>query len=338
MKALLLIHPDFDAVWPFAGDYMAKLLATRDETVAKRLTPADTGPASTYVDRPTEYGRLVCFGVPFTANCLARFSALQELVVPEPPPADTKPLLSDRGVTVVTHLSQGHWGQAVAEFGLALTLRGLRRLPQTHASIVHSHEDWDYSPPGGVGRPGGRGQQFGDDPRFTHGTLSGKRVRIAGAGNIASRYAQWAHMLGADVAMWDPYAPEPAFHRTGARREFHLNRLVEDAEIFAPIIPLTPSTRGLITAGLIDRLPQGCLLLLITRAEICDFASVRRRVLDDELSLAADVFDIEPLPIGDSLLGRHNVVHTPHNAGRTLHSNEQFAETLFAQLRPIDRT
>jgi phosphoglycerate dehydrogenase-like enzyme len=47
--------------------------------------------------------------------------------------------------------------------------------------------------------------------------------------------------------------------------------------------------------------------------------------------LAADVFDIEPLPLDHPLLGRHNVVHTPHNAGRTVHANQQWAELLTKQ-------
>ncbi|WJH37235.1 hypothetical protein N6H14_01855 [Paenibacillus sp. CC-CFT747] len=134
---------------------------------------------------------------------------------------------------------------------------------------------------------------------------------MVGAGNIASRYASFVHMLGADVAMWDPYASEPCFHRAGARKEWHLDRLVRDAEIFVPMVPLTDQTRGLVTAELIRALPQGALVVLATRANICDMEELRRRVLADELSLAADVFDIEPLPLNDPLLGRHNVVHTP---------------------------
>ena len=74
---------------------------------------------------------------------------------------------------------------------------------------------------------------------------------------------------------------------------------------------------------------------LVTRADICDMPSVRRRVLADELALAADVFDVEPLPLNDPLLGRHNVVHTPHNAGRTRQANELYAAMLVAQFEPI---
>jgi phosphoglycerate dehydrogenase-like enzyme len=45
-------------------------------------------------------------------------------------------------------------------------------------------------------------------------------------------------------------------------------------------------------------------------------------MLANELALAADVLYIEPLPLHDPLLGGHNVVHTPHNAGRTRLANE----------------
>ena len=80
---------------------------------------------------------------------------------------------------------------------------------------------------------------------------------------------------------------------------------------------------------------MGCLVVLVTRADICDMPTLRRRVLADELALAADVFDIEPLPLDDPLLGRHNVVHTPHNAGRTRQANERWAEALLVQFTPV---
>jgi phosphoglycerate dehydrogenase-like enzyme len=140
-------------------------------------------------------------------------------------------------------------------------------------------------------------------------------------------------MLGADVAVWDPYAAEPAFHRAGSRKEWYLERLVRDAEIFVPMVPLIEGTKGLVTAELIRMLPQGCIVVLATRAGICDMEAIRRRVLADEISLAADVFDIEPLPMDDPLIGRHNVIHTPHNAGRTKEANFKWAEMLAAQFQ-----
>ena len=59
-----------------------------------------------------------------------------------------------------------------------------------------------------------------------------------------------------------------------------------------------------------------------------------RRVLNDELALAADVWDAEPVPLDSPLLGRHNVVHTPHNAGRTIDANRARADDAIARFRP----
>ena len=39
--------------------------------------------------------------------------------------------------------------------------------------------------------------------------------------------------------------------------------------------------------------------------------------------------------ITDPLLGRHNVVHTPHNAGRTRQANEAWAAKLVEQFEPV---
>jgi phosphoglycerate dehydrogenase-like enzyme len=337
MSSLIVVHPDFDATWPFAADHLHALWSARGPLEFVRLAGGDRRPVGQVVMRPQSVTRLVALDVPLTAGCLERFAALREAAVEGDYRLLAEPvaLLRAHGVQVYTQQTEGFWGQSVAEFGLALTLCGLRRIPQLHHQILTSHAPWDYEPPDGVGRPGARGAQYGDDLRFTNGTIAGKRVRVVGMGNIGSRYASFAHMLGADVAAWDPFASEPCFHRASARKEWHLDRLVRDAEIFAPMLPLTSSTSGIVTAEHIRALPQGCLVVLVTRAAICDMPALRQRVLTDELALAADVFDVEPLPLDDPLLGRHNVVHTPHNAGRTRHANERWAEALAAQFAPF---
>jgi len=332
ISSAILVHPKFDASWPFAADHAHHLWSAQGDVEFVRTSPDESRSVSELLAAPASVKRLLSLGVPITERCVAALPHLKEASVP----GDNNVLeqLKARGVRLIQQTSEGFWGQSVSEFGLALTLAALRRIPQTHRNIVTNHADWDYNPPGGIGRPGVRGQQFGDDPNFTCGTLEGKRVRIVGAGNIASRYASFAHFMGADVAAWDPFAPEPCFHRAGARREHFLDRLVRDAEIFAPMVPLNEKTRGLVTAAHIKALPKGTLVVLVTRAGIVDMPALRRRVLNDELALAADVFDTEPLPLDDPLLGRHNVVHTPHNAGRTRQANERFAEMLVEQFEP----
>ena len=201
--------------------------------------------------------------------------------------------------------------------------------------MTENHDPWDLEKLDND-VPGAKGHQFADDPAFTNGTVAGTRVRVAGVGNIGSTYADAVSSLGADVAAYDPYADEPCFHRTGADRIWSLEDLVEDAEVFAPTVPLTDATEGLITAEHVRALPEGCVVVLITRAGVIDMDTVRERVLADEIALAADVWDEEPLPLDDPLLDRHNVVHTPHIAGRTRDANESWAERLDAHFRAIE--
>ncbi len=334
MTSLIVVHPKFDGVWPWVADALHARWQTEGPVTFLRLAGDETRPLGEVVDASAPVTRMVVLGVPVTARCVEKFTALEEVACQEAYVTAPGTCSRSRGVTVYRQFSEGFWGQSVAEYALALTLCGLRRIPQMHHRILTDLSPWDYAPADGMGLAGQRGQQYGDDSRFTNGTVAGKRIRIVGAGNIGSRYASFVNMLGADVAVWDPFAAEPAFHRAGSRRKWHLERLVQDAEIFVPMLPLTDSTQGLVTAEHIHALPTGCLVVLATRANICHMPTLRARVLADELALAADVFDVEPLPLDDPLLGRDNVVHSPHNAGRTIHANQQWAAALAEQFRP----
>lgn len=357
MNSAIVVHSTFDRHWPYAADTFRQLWSEEGSVTFRRLEPDDDRHLVEVLPNPKTVTRLVSLGVPVSETCVDRLTALEEAVVVVPGPGGSllnqqtqdRPgssyrydsellnLFEERGVNVYMHDNEGFWAQSVAECALGLTIAGLRRIPQKHARIREEQTPWNYDP-GDTSGPGNRGIQFADDAEFTNGTVAGKRVRVVGVGNIGSRYANVVDHLGADVAAYDPYAAEPCFHGAGARRIHHLAELPKDAEIFAPMVPLTDGTRGLITRDHVDSLPEGSLVVLTTRANVCDMEALRERVLADELSLAADVWDVEPLLLDDPLLGRHNVVHTPHLAGRTRHANEQWAERLAAKFRPIDRS
>jgi phosphoglycerate dehydrogenase-like enzyme len=327
MRTAIVVAPSFDTMFPFSADRLQELLAPVTDVSLVRVAEGDTVRGAK-ISAPRTVERLICLGVPIEAEDLDALPAVTEAMSSNGYEHDSaKELLESRGIRLLRQQSEGFWGQSVSEFALGLTIGALRRIPQTHHAIISSVDPWEYPR-----------IQFGDDPRFANGTVEGKRVRIVGAGNIASRYASFVKMLGADVAAWDPFASEPSFHRAGARREYSLDKLIEDAEIFVPMVPLLPSTKGLVTAEQIGALPTGTLVVLATRSGIVDVPELRRRVLADELSMAADVFDVEPLPLDDPVLGRHNVVHTPHNAGRTKETNFSWALMLAEQLPEFDRS
>ncbi len=333
MRSVICVHERFDAVWPFAADYWQE--RWQENGCCELYRTQDPGARAPQLVRdPATVVRLVLLGFPADDEDLAPFTALEECFHNGSGdlPSDGISQAAARGVSFIPHRVDVYWGQSVAEYALGMTICALRRIPQSYAAMMDSDSPWLHRPE--QGRPGQRGVQFCDDPQFTNGTLAGKRVRVVGVGNIGARYASWCSAMGAQVAVWDPFAPDASFAVAGAERRFHLSELVKDSEIFAPMVPLTESTRGLIPMEAIDALPHGSLVVQVTRAAICDTEALYRRVLNDELALAADVFDVEPVALDSPLLGRHNVVHTPHNAGRTKDANLAWVDDQIARFRP----
>jgi len=329
---VIVVNEPFERWWSFSADHATHRWAGPGLRFI-RIAPGDRTPLAE-LELPAATERLLLLTLDADiALDLAKLPCLRELATLEPPGEAMRAALSDHGVDVYVPRNEGYWGQSVAEFALGLTIAALRRIPQIARAMIDSQDTWSYLPPEGMGRPGARAGQFGDDSAFVSGTVSGKRVRVIGMGNVGARYASFCAALGADVAAWSASAPDAVFHRSGARRVLRLAELITDAEIVAPMLPLVTGTEGFVTPELVESMPRGSLLVLVTRARVIHMPTVRRRVLADEIALAADVFDVEPVPLDDPLLGRHNVVHTPHNAGRTIDSNRALADALLEQFR-----
>lgn len=349
VNSAICVTKRFERSWPYTADHWQSRWKENGPCELIRVNEATVN-IEEIVSNPELIQRLVLLGFTLSSGDLDSFSDLEECYLDTPwegqPSRKTKrysvpavpsseeeiTAAKSRGVSFIPHRVDVYWGQTVAEYALGMTICGLRRIPQNYEAMQKSQKPWDYSPESIT--TGVRGAQFGDDSRFINGTIAGKRIRVVGAGNIGARYASWCSAIGADVAIWDPFAPDATFRVAGTERRFHVEELVVDSDIFVPMVPLTDSTRGLITAELINMLPMNSLVVQVTRARICDTEALYRRVLNNELSLAADVFDEEPVALDSPLLGRENVVHTAHNAGRTKDSNHAFADDAIARFKP----
>jgi hypothetical protein len=150
-RSIIVVHPDFDRTWPWAADHFRVLWEAQGQTEFFRLAPDDRRAVCEIVADPAGVTRLVALNVPVTVECAARMQALREAVFSPGPSAAVGATLAAAGVRIYVQSSEGFWGQSVAEFALALTLCGLRRIPQLHRAIVTDPQPWDYTPPGGVG-------------------------------------------------------------------------------------------------------------------------------------------------------------------------------------------
>jgi D-3-phosphoglycerate dehydrogenase len=222
--------------------------------------------------------------------------------------------LRERGIPVIDYTRGA--AVSVAEIALALTLCGLRRIPMWHNTLAGQAPMQKFL----LG-------QFCDDPDFVNGTLCLKRVGIIGLGQIGRRVASYCLALGATVAGYDPYLPAELFARSGVE-QVDVDRLVDQSEIVIVTVPPTPSAHHLLNRERIGRLRKGTLVVVVTRAHAVDMTALRERIVADELAGAFDVYDVEPVPIDDPLRGRHNVVHLPHIAGRTMDHNTRSANII----------
>ncbi len=145
--------------------------------------------------------------------------------------------------------------------------------------------------------------------------LAGQTAVIVGLGKIGAEIARLARALGLKVIGV----------RRGARRpEDPVDELYPPAALPGLAVrcdwlviacPLTPETRGLVSAELIARLPAGARIVNVARGEIVDEPALIAALQDGRLAGAClDVFQAEPLPPDSPLWALPNVIVTPHNS------------------------
>jgi phosphoglycerate dehydrogenase-like enzyme len=94
------------------------------------------------------------------------------------------------------------------------------------------------------------------------------------------------------------------------------DRLIEaarEADYLAVTAPLTPQTKGMVSAEVLRALKPTAWVINIARGPIVDEAALAAALADKRIGGAAlDVFDTEPLPATSPLWSLDNVIITPH--------------------------
>jgi phosphoglycerate dehydrogenase-like enzyme len=125
--------------------------------------------------------------------------------------------------------------------------------------------------------------------------------------------------------------------RAGVHAVDELRTLLPLAQIVIVLLPLTPSTTGLLDAETLERLPSGALLVNAARGQIVDTAALLELVAAGRLRAALDVTDPEPLPADHPLWDAPGVLLTPHLAGDTIAAERRAFALVGEQVRRYSR-
>lgn len=153
--------------------------------------------------------------------------------------------------------------------------------------------------------------------------LAGRVLGLVGFGNIPRALAPKAKAFGLRVVAHDPFASQDAFANAGVEA-VRLERLLEISDFVSIHAPLVPATRGLFDQGVIERMKNGAMLINTARGPLVNEAALIAALDSGHLGGAAlDVLTIEPPAANSKLLGRDNVILTPHTGFYSVEALEE---------------
>jgi D-3-phosphoglycerate dehydrogenase / 2-oxoglutarate reductase len=184
--------------------------------------------------------------------------------------------------------------QEVSDHAMALLLSLVRKVPLSN-KLVQSGR-WEVPPVVPIHR------------------LSGRVLGLVGFGNIPRTLAPKAKAFGLRVVTHDPYVSADVLGKAGVE-SVGFDELLAMSDFVSVHAPLLPATRGLFNAEVFRKMKKGALLINTARGPLVDEAALIAALDSGQLGGAAlDVVTSEPLAKDSKLLGRDNVILTPHTA------------------------
>jgi D-3-phosphoglycerate dehydrogenase len=199
---------------------------------------------------------------------------------------------AERGITV-TYVPD-YCMQEVSDHAMALLLALARKVPQSNALVQAGR--WEMPAVVPIHR------------------LAGRVLGLVGFGNIPRELAPKAKAFGLRVVAHDPYVSQQVLDAAGVER-VSFDRLLEISDFVSIHAPLLSATRGLFNAEVFRMMKKGARLINTARGPLVDEDALIAALDSGQLAGAAlDVVAVEPLPKDSKLIGRDNVILTPHTA------------------------
>ncbi|MEM5469160.1 phosphoglycerate dehydrogenase [Celeribacter marinus] len=197
-----------------------------------------------------------------------------------------------------------------AEHAIAMMFAVARQIPEASAS-THAGK-WEKS-------------------KFMGVELTAKTLGVIGAGNIGGIVCDRARGLKMKVIAYDPFLSEERAIEMGVEK-VELDALLARADFITLHVPLTDSTRNILSAENLAKTKKGVRIVNCARGGLIDEEALAELLKSGHVAGAAlDVFAVEPA-VDNVLFGLPNVVCTPHLGASTSEAQENVALQVAEQM------
>ncbi len=157
--------------------------------------------------------------------------------------------------------------------------------------------------------------------------LSEAVAGLLGFGNIARRLAIKLKPLFAEIISYDPMVSSDVMTECGVHK-VELTDLFRQSDFISIHVPLTKSTRHLISRELLYEMKTCAFLINTSRGAVVDEAALVDALQKKKIAGAGlDVFETEPLPDDSPLRSLDNVILTDHMGWYSEGAIEELKET-----------
>ncbi len=153
--------------------------------------------------------------------------------------------------------------------------------------------------------------------------IEGTVLGLIGFGHIPRLVAPKAQAFGIKVVAYDPYAKPEVFKSTGVQ-SVDIDTLFKMSDYVSVHAPLLPATRGMMNAEAFAKMKKGAYIVNTARGPLIDEPALIAALDSGQIGGAGlDVVAAEPLAKDSPLLGRDNVIISPHTAFYSIEALEE---------------
>lgn len=201
---------------------------------------------------------------------------------------------------------------STAEHTLAMILSLCRNIPQANKSLAEGK--WERK-------------------KYSGTELRGKTLAILGLGKVGKEVAKRAKAFGMNVIGFDPLLSDKIAGELGVQL-FQLQDIWNKADIITVHVPLSDSTKDLISKQTLEKCKNGVKIINCARGGIVNEMDLIEAIDNGKVSGAAfDVFINEPPDFSSKLFSHPKIICTPHLGASTEEAQELVAIQISEQIK-----